>query len=434
MEITRILAFVFLVSSLLMSIASIEEVNIPTVKASFSIHQGDLVLTGNNVTNIEDTRFEINGSIIVEENATLILKNAVINFTQTKNYECKMTFRNPANGNPRLQALNSTLTSNFIFTVTFHHNSSAIIREMATLKCDLEAFHYSTVNVLDSTVNDLWAYGYSVLTVANSTITLTLRGSEYSTVSASNCTINRVDTWGRPTINISNSNVTYHLIPSLKSVNCSVTGLNPGLFQSWNSLQDCSVFEAAEGFAPNITLLDTQILSWSLDFLGSSNASVHNSTLRHLTESDSSTVNVYNSTYLYSYFYDSARVYAYWYLDVHVIDSEGTNVPTANVTATCPNATVAEWRLTDANGWARLTLLDKMMNATGDYPVGNYTVEATYKTSSNNTTLNMTDNQMITFELSDFIIPEFPSFMMLPVLMTVILFVVIIVRKKDMES
>jgi len=55
--------------------------NIPQIKASSDIHQGDLVLVGNNVTVIEG-QFDINGSILVEENATLILRNAVLNFTQ----------------------------------------------------------------------------------------------------------------------------------------------------------------------------------------------------------------------------------------------------------------------------------------------------------------------------------------------------------------
>jgi hypothetical protein len=427
----RRLVFVILVSSLLLTLTFVQKGNIPAVKASSSIYQGDLILTGNNVTTIENKRFDINGSIIVEENATLILKNAIINFTQIMNYEYKMDFRNPANGNPRLQALNSTLTSKFMFPVVFHDNSSAIIREVTTLKCYLEAFDYSTVDVIGSTVVDLWAYEYSVLTVANSTITATLRGSDYSTVSASHCTTKYFDTWGRPTINISNSNITHDLLPTLKSVNCSVTGLKPGLFQSWNSLQDCSVIEAAEGFAPNITLLDTQILGWSLSFLGSSNATVRNSKLSYLYASGSSTVNVCNSSYSYRGIEQSARVYVYWYLGVHVVDSINQDVPSANVTATYPNATVVESKLADANGWARLTLMEKMMNATGEYPVGNYTVEATYDIYSDQTTANMTENQQITLTLEEFVIPEFPSFLILPIFIITTLLTVIFYRRRQ---
>ena len=42
------------------------------VKASPDIFQGDLILQGNNVTVIEG-RFDINGSIIVEENCCFIV-------------------------------------------------------------------------------------------------------------------------------------------------------------------------------------------------------------------------------------------------------------------------------------------------------------------------------------------------------------------------
>jgi hypothetical protein len=74
------------------------------------IHQGNLVISGNNLTVLEG-RFDINGSIIVEQNATLFLRDAILNFTQ-KGRNHNITLRNPAAGNPRLIAYNSTLTSN----------------------------------------------------------------------------------------------------------------------------------------------------------------------------------------------------------------------------------------------------------------------------------------------------------------------------------
>jgi len=143
---------------------------------------------------------------------------------------------------------------------------------------------------------------------------------------------------------------------------------------------------------------------------------------------------VCNSSYSYRGIEQSARVYVYWYLGVHVVDSINQDVPSANVTATYPNATVVESKLADANGWARLTLMEKMMNATGDYPVGNYTVEATYEIYSDATTVNMTENQQFTLTLADFVIPEFPSFLILPLFMIATLLAVIVyikIRKKQ---
>ena len=79
---------------------------------------------------------------------------------------------------------------------------------------------------------------------------------------------------------------------------------------------------------------------------------------------------------------------------------------------------------------ARLTLLEKMMNATGAYPVGNYTVEAAYLTYSNGTTVNITGNKQIALTLAGLVIPEFPSFLILASFMTAALLTVAVCKRK----
>jgi hypothetical protein len=73
--------------------------------------------------------------------------------------------------------------------------------------------------------------------------------------------------------------------------------------------------------------------------------------------------------------------------------------------------------------------MEKMMNVTGSYPVGNYTVQATYETHSKNTTVSMTENKEIALSL-DFVIPEFPSFLILPLFMIATLLAVIVYKRK----
>ena len=99
---------------------------ISIVKAALDIHQGNLILQGNNVTFIEG-RFDINGSIIVEENATLILRNALLNFTQGQPKQHNLTLRNPSNGSPHLAVSNSTVTSVTYFDIRLYGNSTADI-------------------------------------------------------------------------------------------------------------------------------------------------------------------------------------------------------------------------------------------------------------------------------------------------------------------
>jgi len=102
----------------------------------------------------------------------------------------------------------------------------------------------------------------------------------------------------------------------------------------------------------------------------------------------------------------------------------------ANVTAVFSNGTLAKQALTGVDGWTRLALMEKMKNATGDYPVGTYSINATYLSYSSGATANMTENQAITLTLEGFIIPEFPSSLILLLLMTAALFAVIVYRRK----
>jgi len=95
----------------------------------------------------------------------------------------------------------------------------------------------------------------------------------------------------------------------------------------------------------------------------------------------------------------------------------------------CARATVAESKLTDANGWTRLTLVEKMINATDSYPIGNYTTTAKYEVHTGQKSVNMTGNKEITISLP-FIIPEFPSLIILPLFMIATLLAIIVYRRK----
>ena len=78
--------------------------------------------------------------------------------------------------------------------------------------------------------------------------------------------------------------------------------------------------------------------------------------------------------------------------------------------------------------------MEKMVNATGEHPVGNYTVEATYDIYSASTSMNMIDNEQITLKLEDFVIPEFPSILILPLFIIATLITAIIYQRKATKS
>lgn len=396
--------FLIFVSSLLLSVAFIHKAAIPIVRASF--HQGDPVIDGNTVYTIEG-RFDINGSIIVEGNATLQLKDAYLNITQVFLYQHNITLRNASNGNPRLLVYNSTITSDKTTYIYLMDNSSAVVHNSHLDKIDTR--DDSVANVFDSFLNTSAPHDSAEVHFHNSEI---------------NC-----------------------MWIGLWSANCSISKVNPGLFEYWNFLINCSVSIDAGGAAPNVTLSTTIVKRWMFAFYDTCNVEISNSTMWALGKAGCGTMRLestscysfssthesswfLNSTYKYLSLYNVAKVYVSWYLDVHAVDSIGQDIPSANVTAIYPNATLAESKLTDVDGWARLTLMEKMVNKTGQYPIGNYTIETTYETHSCNAAVNMTESQQITLRLEDFIFPEFPSFLILPLFMIATLLAVIAYKTK----
>ena len=416
----RRLVFTLLTSFSLIVVLLVREGTISSVKASPDIYQGDLVLQGNNVTMIEG-RFDINGSIVVEENATLILRNAVLNFTQEKFYQHSMIFRNPINGHPRFVVENATITSNSSYMRNeFLGNSSALIDKL---------------EILDPVL--LWFGDCSVASLSNSSLETAITAYDNSTLSLLNCKLDHAYVTGQSTVDFSNSTINNVGLVT-NSANYSITELEPCFVEYWNYKLNCSVEVAPDGWVPSFTLRNTHVGGWNFDTFGFSNVTISDSELVTLWTTDFvaisidnsvistglwsydfSNLNLYNTTTkgLHSYgdskiwFTNSSsnifdinhksEVYVSWHLDVYVVDLTNQSVPSADVTVTYPNGTVAESKLADTNGWARLTLMEKMINATDKYSLENYTVKATYEYYSDYTKVNMTENKQITLTLED---------------------------------
>jgi hypothetical protein len=399
----RKIVFIVFVSSLLLSLVLLQKASILAVKASPDTYYGDLILTGNNVTAIEGM-FDVNGSIIIEENATLILRNAQLNFVQTINNQFNLTLRNPAHGNPRIVAYNSTIDSNADLRMTLKGNSTADFNK-TTLPSAVPC-HADDVSIL-STSNS--SYIHTLFAESGSSALIIVRNS----------TIHEWQNYGHstaPEAQVSYSTID-NLLIGLSSINCTISGLHPGPVTRWNFIENCSAASSGGpgGAAPNMTLTNTLVGLWRFGFYSSSNVETIDSVVQ-------------------TFAYGEARIQVFWHLDVHVVDDVHQDVPSASVIATYPNATLAESKLTGEDGWIRLTLMEKIKNATGEYPVGIYTVEAAYETYSNATTAEMTGTQPITLTLDGFTIPEFPSLTILPLLMIATLLTLAVYKGKMSQN
>jgi hypothetical protein len=403
-----------LASALAFAVISMQKPSI-TVSASPDIHHGDLILSGNNITTIEG-RFDIEGSIIVKENATLILRNAIVNLMQSYHSDYNMSFMDPSGGCPRLFAENVTITSSWYFGVMFFHNSSGMLSET-----NFSTPYSAYLRVSES----------SAVTISGSSIGLVVIENNAS-LSAYHSTMSQMDVDARngsPHAYTYNSTVEILQIYQDR-VNCSFANIYPGFFDFWNSQLNTSTVIHPNGWFPNVTISHSTINDWAFRFRLSSNITISNSRLRLLacyTNTISKLINVTADQF------DcwEGVFYVCWYLDVHVIDSIGQDVPSANVTVTYPNATVAESKLTGIDGWTRLTLMEKMMNDSGEYLIGNYSVEVSYETYSNGTEITMTENQIVTLRLEGFVVPELPSFILLPLFVTATLLAIIVYKRKQ---
>jgi len=455
------------------NLVSLQKMDIVKARASPEIFQGDLILSDNNVTIIEG-QFDINGSIIVEENATLVIRDAAVNFALTHNGQFNMSFRNPSFGNPRLLVENATInSSNYYMTINLFENSSAELNGL-TLGSDLAIpypyvllYEESLVTMRNSTVTYIPVMGNSELAASNSSIA-TIGGYDNSSVALTNCKVDSATAGDKA--NLMFTNCTFNVDAQIlaTNLNYSLIGLVPGYFKYWSFTTNCTVQGTA---APNLTVADTQVGNWSfisqgyssatisksetrtLRFLDSSRGQLSNVTTGWIISHDNATADVYDSTADWVFTYNNSRIMltnstsrnydiAYdeseigfnWYLDTFIKDSMNQPVSFANVTATYPNATVAGSRLTDENGHARLTLLERTRNATGQYFVGNYAVKATYETYSNSTTVGIQGNQELELVFAGLQIPEHPSILVLPIFVLMTLIAVIVCRRNRPKS
>jgi hypothetical protein len=197
-----------------------------------------------------------------------------------------------------------------------------------------------------------------------------------------------------------------------------------------------------------VTIQNSEIKDWGFEFEGlstplildakleslfmydSSVGSVYSSEIHSLYPKGQSETHVCNCTLDNCYFNDpDSKVYVYWYLDVHVVDSTNQGVPSANVVVQYPNTTMAKTGDTDTQGCVCLELMEKMMNITGNYTIGAYGITATYNIYANQTTVDMIESKQITLRLTDLVVPEFPSHLILPLYMIAVLLATMVYRK-----
>lgn len=432
---------------------------------------GNLVIGGNDVYVMEGD-YVVNGSVLVEENGTLVMRNAFVNFTLPADGSFSMTFSNPVGGNPRLVVEeNVTIFANRLMTVYFLGNSTAEINQLAVnSNVAFNLNSESSITAANSTFPYMtFFYHYSTGAFHNCSF-----GGCYlygnSSVAYENCTLKWLNVMQDASAQVKDSTVANGLTLSMENANCAVDGLKPGLYTLWDFRLECDVEVAMGGHAPHLVMDNAWVETWSFIFLGFSNATfldfqngrltlygyscvqasssyldtiaaydnavfrVNDSTTRWAYLFGSSTVVAVNSSALYPTIQEEAKVYAYYYLFVEVKDLVNVSVPNATVNIYPEGAVVPEFsEVTDDDGKAFFVLFGSIINATGGYSVGPYTVEVVYGEYSQNETVFMYGNVEVTVVL-DFVLPEFSVGLLLPLLLVASLILVVVRRKECLFS
>ncbi|MEM1565534.1 MAG: hypothetical protein QW510_00380 [Candidatus Bathyarchaeia archaeon] len=411
------------------------------------IASGDLVLSDDDVYTITGNYY-MDGSIIVTENATLVIEDARLTFMQTASFQFNITLRGAAGGNPRLVIDNATIdTCNRHFRIVLYENSTMqinCVQPVSSSPIYLLLYNSSSANVSESTLTEISLYNLASLHLFSSGLTL-LRAVDESRAIIENTNIHYLHAANGAEVEVSDSTITDALSIQSSRTQCNIQGIEPELVAYWNFLENCSVIIETGGHAPNVSLSNVQVNGWSFSFADAVDTIICDSRLHSLEVSGSSVVYAYrvyaqwadfsgfsrvNATdsiadaiYLHGFsvlwaenstatmklqVYDQSMLYVNWYLEVHVVDSFWQDVPNANVTVIRTDGTETARGQTNATGWVKLTVLSSIINATREYPQGPHNITASYETFSNTTIVNVTRNMQVTVMLSDFIVPELP--------------------------
>lgn len=386
--------------------------------------------------------------------------------------------------------VNCTISNSWVNAWSINAYDSSVISVQGSTLDTIYCYGSSALGLTDSTINNVYGYDFSKIEVENCTISY-LGGYSQSVMSVNGSIIRYgVYCYDNSKWTIKDSSIQSRLYLEFEETSQVSDIFSPkGLINRWSPNENAT----ATRIFINVNLLNTTVNAWRFYIRAFSTVSFNNSSIEVLYTYNLSVTTLRNCTvetlytygasqllvdsifedqssmgYLYAYdessvvitkssvaivyayqysyielvgsFYgtlylqDNARALVRWFLEVHVVDSIGQDVPAADVLARYANGTLAGSKTTDPNGIATLILSEKTMNATYEYPFGSYTARAVYGSHIKETTVDMIKNRQIILSLQDFTIPEIPLFVIVPLLMFVTLLMLVAYRKKIWQT
>jgi hypothetical protein len=366
-----------------------------------------IVINGTQTYVIANGTYTLDDTIIVEDTATLIIKNATVVFHTTDYTVIE------SHDNARVYIEDSVLEHSPWFYLLFHDSSIAsVLRSKIT---EIVNRGSADVTVNNSTVSTVNSWDLSNFKL-NGSLVSSIASYESSHTTMSNSSVGGIAIEESSDTVVSDSTINSIYLGFILDSNVSLTSMPTGFVGLWSLHENNTLEKAYVKFAIYNTWVGPWCIvahDWSVVSITglntddiyaqeSSTVIINDSIIGDLYSVDRSVVHVFdtqlswleidqagyvnvfviNSTYLGISWIDweigNPRLYVGWYLDVMVVDVRGFPLTNANVKVYWENGTLLVSINTDDDGLARFVLYEKMINAIGTFPYDNYMVEVAY--------------------------------------------------------
>ena len=286
-----------------------------------------------------------------------------------------------------------------------------ITADNVTLDCN----GYKIDGVYSASTYGVYAFGRNNVTVKNCNVTdwwdgIRLNLTSDSMISNSNFTgnndgIEMISSWYNDVNDNFISSVNEDIYLSNSSQNSitrnSMKGSDFGISFYSNSNGNTvfrNVFESFNNYAVYLSQSSSNLFR-------DSNITSTSNHIYHFTSADTTFLNVsLDGSKIVAY---AGAVHVKWYLDVRVLDEDDSPLNQANVTGEDKDNVSVFSETTDASGYIeRQNITEYHKNFTGQFSHNNYTINATFLSVSNQTSVNVTDNKIVMMYLTGVPLPS----------------------------
>lgn len=434
---------------------------------SFSVHlisvdgkevflSSDIVIGGNETFEIKHCEYTQTGNIIVKDNGTLIILNATLILAE---YDWLRSYNITIEDQGNLTAIDSLIEGEALMNNIYFFDNAFVKMKNVIVETDvyLNPYDNSLINISNSAIKtNFYVYGNSSVHIMNSHFVgyVCPRVYDNSSLWVSDTALDhKIYAYGSSEVKVQHSIMdTYMDVYDHSSVLvCDDSILKGGIVcnddaivEIWDSHSDdvttygrssATIFNSIIGYLwlsiglvghdySSIEVLNSNVSVAESEHFSS--IQLRNSTINSLNVRDMSVINLLNATYGWISVEDYAVVNVKWYLTIYATwDDISLNNASVEVYY-IHNSSLAYSGFTGVDGSVCFLLPEKVVRSDGAVYLGNYTVTVTYENETREENLLLNSSKQTTV-----VIPEFPSMLILPLLMISTLVLAVFSRRKD---